>query len=118
MTSHVHTGKKYEERLAEYLRDFGLASKRKGKNHYGNSCPDVLVDLPGGQRLVIEAKLRKALALETWLEQVEVHAKSVSDVPVVICKRKGDRIKHSIFCCRLTDAIELLNLIGEPEEEL
>lgn len=64
-------GKKYETDLMKHLREQGLDVERlrlTGAEDEG----DLLVRLPNGGRLVMEAKRRKAMDLGGWIKEAEV----------------------------------------------
>jgi len=47
-----------------------LGGKRIAKEHYGDSCPDVIKELSDGRRLICDAKRRKNAAVVNQLEKV------------------------------------------------
>ena len=92
------SGKIYEARIAKILR--GRHIKRSS---YGEAAPDVEHD-----HLVVEVKLRKELALENWMQQVEKHAEP-GKLTVVISKQKHLDDSKSIVSLRIDDFLGLIS---------
>ncbi len=96
MRSQVKVARDYETRIAEML-----GGKRMAKKHYGHSIYDIETDY-----FVGECKLRKKLAIETWIQQVERFGRG--KIPIVISKVKGKRDSYSLVTMRITDFIKLI----------
>jgi len=94
--SKVRTAREYERRVADRL-----GGKHIVKKHYGDHQPDISHPLFTG-----ECKLRKELAVDTWLKQVEDF--TYEKFGVVICKVKGRPDNESICCMRIGDFEQLL----------
>jgi len=92
--SQVESGKRWEREVARLLN-----VSRVIRNSYGETAPDVVTD-----NLVIEAKYRKTLAVESWLQQVEAH-KVPGKYCVVLARQHGGQ---AIAITRATDFLEIL----------
>lgn len=95
--SKQRSGKLYEQRIADKIG--GQHVKRE---NYGQAAPDVL-----HPQLVVECKLRKELAVEGWLRQVEEHAEP-GKTCAVFAKQKHLDDEQTIVCLRLVDFLQLL----------
>ena len=101
--SQVRTARLFEERIAgktggEHVR----------RSSYGQTAPDIYHPF-----IVGECKLRKTLALESWMSQVETHRED-GKVCAVFAKQKGLRDDRTIVCVRLPDFLKLMcNAGGE-----
>lgn len=91
------SGKTYEVRIAKIVG--GEQIKRPS---YGTPAADV--EHPD---LVIECKLRKELAIEHWVSQVEAHTEP-GKINVVCAKQKHLPDDRTIVCLRLPDFLSLL----------
>jgi hypothetical protein len=102
-------GKKGENELAAILSDaLGVVVKRK-LGQARDSGDDIQV----GQ-FRIEAKRRKRLGVQEWVDQV-VAASGSGDIPIVVCRGDG---REWLVVMRLDDALPMirgeLGGIGEP----
>ncbi len=95
--SKQRSGKLYEQRIAEKV-----GGRHVERTSYGQTAPDIK-----HPQLVGECKLRKELAVETWLRQVEEHAEP-DKVCVVFAKQKHLDDDKTIVCLRLGDFLQLL----------
>jgi hypothetical protein len=95
------SGVVYEKRLAKIIG--GIHIRR---NSYGISAPDVEHDC-----LIVECKLRKDLALESWMQQVESHSEP-GKTSIVVAKQKHLPDSRSIVAMRISDFLKLLDKAG------
>ena len=94
-------GKRYERELANYLSDNGFPSRRGQQFSGGGDSPDVISEeFP----FHIEAKRTERLMLYDAMTQ------SIRDAgakPPCVIHRKNN--SESMFTCRLSDLVKLLN---------
>ena len=97
------SGKAYEKRVAKVVE--GRHIRRES---YGLPAPDIEHPL-----IVGECKLRKSLALETWMTQVEKHSEP-GKTCAVFCKAKNLNDDKTIVCVRLPDFLRLIDALRNP----
>ena len=94
-------GKRYERELARYLSDNGFPSRRGQQFSGGGDSPDVVSEeFP----FHIEAKRTERLMLYDAMTQ---SIRDSGDKPPCVIHRKNN--SESMFTCRLSDLIKLLN---------
>ena len=104
----VHAGKKFEKEVAELL-----GGRRLTRTNYGLEQHDVELVMPDGGRLLIECKLRAALAVEGFFAQAEKYASvGRGDIPIVVMKCKGKRLSDAIIAIRMAHAEDLVVVLG------
>ena len=101
-------GKRYERELANYLSDNGFPSRRGQQFSGGSDSPDVVSDFP----FHIEAKHVQALNLYSAMSQ---SIRDSGDKPPCVIHRKNN--SESMFTCRLSDVVALLNKQSWNEED-
>ncbi len=99
--SKQRSGKLYEQRIAAKI-----GGRHIERESYGQTAPDI-----EHRQLVGECKLRKELAVETWLRQVEEHTEP-GKFSVVFAKQKHLDDGKTIVCLRLGDFLRLLEKDG------
>lgn len=95
-------GARYEREVARYLSEHGFPSRR-GQQFAGSSdgsSPDVVSDFP----FHIEAKHVERLQLYDAMTQ---SIRDCGDKPPCVIHRKNN--SESLFTCRLSDLVALLN---------
>ena len=94
-------GARYERELARYLSENGFPDSRRGEQFSGGSdSPDVVSEFP----FHIEAKHVQALNLYSAMTQ---SIRDAGDKPPCVIHRKNN--SESMFTCRLSDLVKLLN---------
>lgn len=94
-------GKRYERELANYLSDNGFPSRRGQQFSGGGDSPDVVSEeFP----FHIEAKRTERLMLYDAMTQ---SIRDAGDKPPCVIHRKNN--SESLFTCRLSDLVALLN---------
>ena len=94
-------GKRYERELANYLSDNGFPSRRGQQFSGGGDSPDVVSEeFP----FHIEAKRTERLMLYDAMTQ---SIRDAGDKPPCVIHRKNN--SESMFTCRLSDLVKLLN---------
>ena len=94
-------GKRYERELANYLSDNGFPSRRGQQFSGGGDSPDVISEeFP----FHIEAKRTERLMLYDAMTQ---SIRDAGDKPPCVIHRKNN--SESMFTCRLSDLVKLLN---------
>lgn len=91
-------GVRFEREVAKLL-----GTRRHLRADFSESAADIITP-----NLVIEAKYRKSLACEGWLQQVEAHAEP-GKYSVVLCRQHGGQ---AIAIMRATDFLELISEDG------
>ncbi len=101
-------GKRYERELANYLSDNGFPSRRGQQFSGGGDSPDVVSEeFP----FHIEAKRTERLMLYDAMTQ---SIRDAGDKPPCVIHRKNN--SESMFTCRLSDLVALLNKQQWKEE--
>lgn len=101
-------GKRYERELANYLSDNGFPSRRGQQFSGGGDSPDVVSEeFP----FHIEAKRTERLMLYDAMSQ---SIRDAGDKPPCVIHRKNN--SESMFTCRLSDLVALLNKQQWKEE--
>lgn len=101
-------GKRYERELANYLSDNGFPSRRGQQFSGGGDSPDVISEeFP----FHIEAKRTERLMLYDAMTQ---SIRDAGDKPPCVIHRKNN--SESMFTCRLSDLVALLNKQSWKEE--
>ena len=101
-------GKRYERELANYLSDNGFPSRRGQQFSGGGDSPDVVSEeFP----FHIEAKRTERLMLYDAMTQ---SIRDSGDKPPCVIHRKNN--SESMFTCRLSDLVALLNKQSWKEE--
>tara|TARA_R100001086_G_C11770397_1_gene240707 strand:+ start:487 stop:822 length:336 start_codon:yes stop_codon:yes gene_type:complete len=101
-------GKRYERELANYLSDNGFPSRRGQQFSGGGDSPDVVSEeFP----FHIEAKRTERLMLYDAMTQ---SIRDAGDKPPCVIHRKNN--SESMFTCRLSDLVALLNKQSWKEE--
>ena len=101
-------GKRYERELANYLSDNGFPSRRGQQFSGGGDSPDVVSEeFP----FHIEAKRTERLMLYDAMTQ---SIRDSGDKPPCVIHRKNN--SESMFTCRLSDLVALLNEQSWKEE--
>lgn len=110
-------GKRFESDLRSHLRDGGWdveSLRLTGKHDEG----DLVVRLPDGRRLVIEAKAEARIDLSGYLREAHTEADNYAKarwsspprgdvVPAVIVKARGKGIGRSYFVMELDEVLPL-----------
>tara|TARA_Y100001937_G_scaffold39128_1_gene55616 strand:- start:358 stop:690 length:333 start_codon:yes stop_codon:yes gene_type:complete len=101
-------GARYERELARYLEENGFPSRRGQQFAGGSDSPDVVSEeFP----FHIEAKFVEALNLYSAMTQ---SIRDAGDKPPCVIHRKKN--SESMFTCRLSDLVALLNKQSWEEE--
>ncbi len=102
-------GARYERELARYLSENGFPDSRRGQQFSGGSeSPDVVSDFP----FHIEAKNVQALNLYSAMTQ---SIRDAGDKPPCVIHKKNH--SESMFTCRLSDLVALLNQKSWEEKQ-